>query len=262
MKNIVITGSTRGIGYGLSRQFLKNGCSVMINGTTDQSVEQALAALRDEFPERKIFGLAGNIGYYPDAQRLWENASERLGRIDIWVNNAGIDQVRSYFWEMEPVDYEKLINTNIIGVMNGSRAAFIGMQKQGGGQIFNMEGFGSDGMMREKMTMYGTSKRAVRYFSRSLAKEAKQTKVQVGTLSPGMVATDLLKKSLAEGGKEAEQAKRIFNILADEVETVTSYLTEEILKTDKNGAQIEWLTRPKIAWRFARSMFTKREIFK
>ncbi len=262
MANIVITGSTRGIGYGLARQFLKKGCSVMINGTTDQNVGQALAALQGEFPDKKVFGLAGDVRFYPDMQRLWDVSSEKLGTVDIWVNNAGIDQVRAYFWEMEQDDYNKLVDINITGVMNGTSAAFSGMKKQGGGRIFNMEGFGSDGMMREKMSIYGTSKRAVRYFTRSLAKEAKHTPVLVGTLSPGMVATDLLKKSLADGGKEAEQAKKIFNILADDVETVTAFLTEEMLRTGKNGARIEWLTRPKIARRFAGSMFKKREIFK
>ena len=57
-----------------------------------------------------------------------------------------------------------------------------------------MEGFGSNGMMRPKMTLYGTSKSAISYFTRSLAIEAKNTSVKIGTLSPGMVATEFLKK--------------------------------------------------------------------
>jgi len=101
-----------------------------------------------------------------------------------------------------------------------------------------MEGFGSDGMIRDKMTLYGTTKRAVRYFTQSMAKEASTSPVKIGTLSPGMVVTDFLLNSLKSNSKEADKAKEIFNILADHVDTVTPFLCKRILENNKNNAHI------------------------
>jgi short-subunit dehydrogenase len=88
-----------------------------------------------------------------------------------------------------------------------------------------------------------------------MAIEAKHTNVKVGTLSPGMVATDFLKNSLDESNR------KIFNILGDKVEPVTQFLAKEILKNEKNNAKIQWLTNPKVFWRFVSSTFRKRDIF-
>ncbi len=110
-------------------------------------------------------------------------------------------------------------------------------------------------MMREKLTIYGTSKSAISYFTRSLAIEAEKTNIKVGVLSPGMVATDLLRKSLNE------KNRKIYNILGDKVGPVAYFLVREILKNDKNNANIRWLTGPKVMGRFIKSVFRKRDIF-
>lgn len=262
MKHVVITGGTRGIGFGLATQFLKKGCKVTISGTSQPTVDPVVEQFSKKFSKSHIHGYPCDIVNYKNIEALWDSAVDHLGKIDIWINNAGVDQERKSIWEMSPEAYKRVIETNILGTMSGSHVAFQRMLQQGEGQIFNMEGFGSNGMVREKMGVYGTSKSAVRYFTRSLSLEAKGTSVQVGGLSPGMVATDILKKTVEEGNEDAQQAKRIFNILADHVETVTPFLVDKILATKTNGAQIEWLTKPKIAWRFMSSPFVKREIFK
>ncbi len=254
MKHVVITGSTRGIGYGLAREFLRLGCRVTINGQSQESVDAAMQSLRILYPDT-VDGFAAAVGKRDEMEQLWKCAEEKFGTIDIWINNAGIDQERKYFWELEEKAYDQILDTNLKGVMNGCHVAFNHMLKQGSGQIFNMEGFGSNGMMREKMTLYGTSKSAVSYFTRSLAIEAKQTTIKVGTLSPGMVATDFLRKSLDEHNR------KIFNILGDKVEPVTKFLAQKVLGNQENDASIHWLTKPKVMWRFASSMFKKRDIF-
>ena len=254
MKHIVITGSTRGIGYGLAREFLQLGCKVTINGRSQESVDRALKNLQENFSDN-VQGFPAAVENRDDLVTLWESAEKGFGKIDIWINNAGIDQVRKYFWEMNVEEYEKVIRANLLGVMNGSHVAFNHMLKQGDGQIFNMEGFGSNGMMRPKMTLYGTSKSAISYFTRSLAIEAKNTNVKIGTLSPGMVATDFLSNSLNEHNR------KIYNILGDKVEPVTQFLAAKILQNQENDANIQWLTKPKVMWRFASSMFIKRDIF-
>lgn len=254
LKHVVITGSTRGIGYGLATEFLKAGCKVTINGTTQESVDKALINLKEYIPNHLI-GFPAKVEELDDVEKLWDFSQKHFGKVDIWINNAGIDQERKLFWEMGQAEYEKVIHTNLLGVLNGSNVAFRHMLEYGSGQIFNMEGFGSNGMMREKMTIYGTSKSAISYFTRSLAIEAKNTNVKVGTLSPGMVATDFLRKSL-DG-----QNRKIYNILGDKVEPVTRFLAKRVLENQKNGANIQWLTKPKVMWRFMSSSFVKRDIF-
>lgn len=254
MKHVVITGSTRGIGFGLAREFLQAGCKVTINGTSQDSVDRALKSL-EEYGRDSVKGYPAKAENREELEKLWQYAEKQFGIIDIWINNAGIDQERKFFWEMDLVEYEKVIRTNLLGTMNGCHVAFNHMQKRGNGQIFNMEGFGSNGMMREKMTLYGTSKSAISYFSRSLAIEAKNTNIKVGTLSPGMVATDFLRKSLDDHNR------KIYNILGDKVEPVTKFLAVKVLDNQENDAKIRWLTKPKVMWRFASSRFIKRDIF-
>ena len=261
MKHILITGSTRGIGFGLAKRFLEKGLKVTINGTTETNVIVAINKLKLLFPESKIQGFSADVSNIKEVEKLWNQAILGFGPINIWINNAGIDQSRKNSWMVDDNSINKIISTNIVGVINGSKVAFTKMLEQGEGQIFNMEGFGSDGMMMKNMTLYGTTKRAVRYFTHSMAKEADKSTVKVSTLSPGMVVTDFLINSLKENPEEAESNKRIFNILADHVDTVTAYLSKEILKNTKNNAHIAWLTKQKVMQRFIKSLFIKRNLF-
>jgi NADP-dependent 3-hydroxy acid dehydrogenase YdfG len=136
------------------------------------------------------------------------------------------------------------------------------MLEQGSGHIYNMEGYGSDDSMMPGVTLYGTTKRAVRYITESLIEEAKDTPVRLGTLRPGMVITDLLLNDFRKMSKEKfEEVKPIFNALADKVETITPFLVENILKDDKTGAIIEWLPVEKANARFADENYLSRDMF-
>lgn len=259
MKHVLITGSTRGIGFGLANFFLKEGCKVTVNGTTDEGVEKAVSKLEELHHAKKVQGFAGNVAIIQDVESLWNKATESYGNIDIWINNAGITTEHEYAWKIRPDNVKKIIDINLLGTINGSTVATKKMIEQGHGQIYNMEGFGSDGMTMKKMTLYGTTKRALRYFTRSLAKEAEGSSIQVGTISPGMVITDLLLSPLSK--EDLEKNKKIFNILADEVDTVASFLTKKILNNKANNAQIAWLTKRKIFFRFIFSPIRKRNLF-
>ena len=81
------------------------------------------------------------------------------------------------------------------------------------------------------------------------------------SLSPGIVVTDLLVPPPDQRGEAWEKSKKILNILADTVETVTPWLVEGILKADKNGAAVRWLTPGKVRRRFATALFRKRDVF-
>lgn len=259
--HILITGSTRGIGFGLAQQFLRAGWKVTINGRSAAGVKRALERLNGFCPEAARQGVGGDVSKISDVREIWERAVQGQGEIDIWVNNAGVDQLRKNFWEMDSQELVRVIEINLLGTVNGSQVALKEMLKQGHGHIYNMEGFGSNGMMMPKMTIYGMTKRGITYFSKSLAKEVKNTPVKVSLLSPGIVLTDLLKDSQSTDKEELERSKRIFNILGDQVETVTSFLFEKIIHNQENGAHFVWLTRRKMIFRFIKSFFVKRNIF-
>lgn len=261
MKHILITGSTRGLGFAMAHELLSAGHRVTINGTCENSVNKALGKLSEEYNEN-VHGFVGDVSNIEAVEQLWEEGVKGFGLIDIWINNAGIDQPRKLFSEIEPGEYERVININILGVMNGSKVALCNMLKQGSGRIYNMEGFGSDGRKLAKMAVYGTSKNALNYFTQSLAIEVKNTNVKIGILSPGMMATDFLKNSLPKEPAEAARIKKFYNILADPPETVAEFLVERILKDNKNGSRIAWLTNGKAFLRFLKSPFVKRDLFK
>ena len=107
----------------------------------------------------------------------------------------------------------------------------------------------------------GTTKYGLVYLTRALALELKNTPVKMCFLSPGIVVTDLLVPPPDQRGERWEQSKKILNILADTVETVTPFLVEGMLQADKNGAAVRWLTRGKVRWRFFMSLFRKRDVF-
>ncbi len=260
-QHAVITGSSRGIGFALAREFLARGWRVTVNGTRTETVSAALAQLREAGFEERTHGFVADTSRYPDVLALRDEAAARFGNIDIWVNNAGVSQEYRNMWEIEGDVLSRYIDINIKGVVFGTKAAMALMLEQGHGKIYNMEGFGSSGMMRAKMTMYGTTKRAVRYFTRSVGKEAKDSCVLIGTISPGMVVTDLVKGSLSSDEGEAAQAKKIFNILGNRAETVAPFLVSKMIRNEKQGAAIDWLSGPKIMARFMTVPFRRRDLF-
>jgi NAD(P)-dependent dehydrogenase (short-subunit alcohol dehydrogenase family) len=258
--NIVITGSTKGIGLGMAREFLQRGHNVVISSRGQQAVDQAVANLSAEFSAANIAGQPCDVADFNQVQTLWDAAVNAFGSVDQWINNAGRDGVQEDFAEMPPEDYVATINTNLIGVMHCNRVAMAGMLKQGSGRIWNMEGFGSNGQTMVKYGPYGASKYALRYFTKVMVKECAGTPVEMCYLSPGMVLTDMLASVEAQQEPDWERKKGVYNILADTVETVTPWLVDNILAANGNGAAVRWLTMPKVIGRFLKSRFIKRDV--
>jgi len=261
MKTIVITGSTRGIGYGLADAFLARGCQVVVNGRSPASVDKAIRQLTATHDPARLHGCAGNAAHLADLQTLWETAVSHFGTVDVWINNAGIGHPQVMAWDVDPETVEQVIDVNLIGLIYGCRVAIRGMLAQGHGHVYNMEGFGSNGRTRPGITIYGATKAAVRFLNKALAEETEGTAVKVSALSPGMVITDFITDQYTDDPEGLEAAKRIFNILGDRPETVTPWLADQVLANDKSGARIQWLTPAKILWRYATARFRQRDLF-
>lgn len=256
-KIVVVTGSTRGIGHGIARELLNLGHSVVVGGRSQASTDRATEALGE--PDR-VLGHPCDVGDPAQVQALWDAATARFGRVDVWVNNAGMGSATQDFETHEFAEMEAVVRTNVLGLMHGSAVAMRGMKAQGHGRIFNMEGLGSvPKTVIAGTALYGSTKAAVRYLTKAMAKEAEGTPVSVCHLSPGMVITDLF---LGPDGANVDgDFRTIANVLADRVETVTPFLAAGITSDVPNGVRINWLTNGKIAWRFASSPFRKRDLF-
>lgn len=252
---VVVTGGTRGIGLGLARELIDRDCRVVVCGRSPSAVSAAVEQLGPH-----ATGLAADVTSREAVQAVWDHAVAHFGRVDVWINNAGVSAPRRPLTEVAAADAEAVVQTNLLGALHGSAVALAGMQAQGSGWIWTMEGFGSTGQKQPGMTTYGASKAAVTYLTESLVKETKGGPVRVGLLSPGIVATDLLVADYAGQPEAFEKARKIFNILGDRVETVTPWLADRLLSADKHGLRIAWLTGPKAFARFAGAGFRRREI--
>ena len=265
IRSIVITGSTRGVGLGLARAFLARGHRVTICGRTSAAVEAALRDLSAAGGDR-VVGTVCDVGQADAVQALWDFAIARFGRVDIWINNAGLINARRSLADLEPADIDRVVQANVLGVMHGSRVALRGMLAQQPGasaaQIYSFEGFGSDGMMRPGLTVYGSTKAAVRYFVRSLRKEYGDRGVLIGTINPGIVTTDLVTdESQRTSAADWEQTKKRLRLFADRVEDVAPFLAGAVLANTAQGANIRWLTVGKLLGRLVASPFQARDPF-
>src|SRR5437868_1872544 len=98
-KVIVITGSTRGIGLGMAREFLQRGQQVVISGRTPDSTANAVTQLSASYADR-VVGQPCDVGDYAQVEALWDAAVARFGRVDIWINNAGTSHPSQNFWTL------------------------------------------------------------------------------------------------------------------------------------------------------------------
>ncbi len=261
MKNVVITGSTRGIGFGLADAFLSKGCQIVLNGRTQESVDHACQQLGAKHVPDRISGFAAVVTDPAQVEALWQFACQKLGQVDIWVNNAGLGHDTQPFWEIAVDEARCVIEANVLGTIYGSQVALRGMAEQESGQIYNMEGFGSRGNIRAGFSIYGTSKAAVRYLTKAMVQETKESDILVGSLSPGMVMTDMVLDRFKDDPQGLEKNKRIFNIIADSVDNVSAWLVEHMLGNDKHGARLDYLPPAKMAGRFLMAPFSKRDLF-
>ncbi|WP_433825676.1 SDR family NAD(P)-dependent oxidoreductase [Actinoplanes sp. CA-015351] len=249
MTVVVVTGGTRGIGQGLVTAFLAEGAQVAYCGRSIPSDGPAGA-----------LAIAADVTKREDVRKLWDATTDKYGKVDIWVNNAGLSTSRKPLWELDPSEIDDVVGLNLRGTLHASAVVLDAMLAQGHGALWNMEGLGSNGQIVPGLSVYGATKRAVTYATLALAKELKDTPVTVGLLSPGMVVTDLLTRDY-EPAELEKAAKKIFNILADRVETVTPWLARQVLKGTRNGGRVAWLTNRKAAYRFATAAFNKRDVF-
>jgi len=189
-KVAVISGGSRGLGYGIAKVFLQEGAAVIVASRSVESVENAVENLRKE--SDKVAGMQCDVGNLEQVEALARYAINHFGKFDVWINNAGISCPTGPTVHIPPEMVQALVRTNILGVYNGSIIAMRHFLEQDSGKLINMVGKGE----RRPVPLhnaYSSSRAWVRNFTLAMAKEYKSTGVGVFLLNPGLVATDMLK---------------------------------------------------------------------
>ncbi|KAJ0986272.1 hypothetical protein J5N97_004628 [Dioscorea zingiberensis] len=255
-RNVVITGSTRGLGKALAREFLLSGDRVVVASRSPESVCTTVEELNEylkegismagekgkaKFSHAKVVGMAvmfANLivlGSWPTF------AINELGSIDIWINNAGTNKGFRPLIQFTDEDITQIVSTNLIGSLICTKEALHVMKSQGkGGHIFNMDGAGSGGSSTPLTAVYGSTKCGLRQLHASLLKECKRSKTGIHTASPGMVLTDLLLSG------STLRNKQMFNIICELPETVARTLVPRMRAVKGSGKAINYLTPPRI----------------
>ncbi|KAG5559342.1 hypothetical protein RHGRI_009024 [Rhododendron griersonianum] len=254
-RNVVITGSTRGLGKALAREFLLSGDRVVVASRSPESVDMTIKELEEILKEgvvaeggssgnmarAKVVGIACDVCKPDDVRKLANFAVSELGSIDIWINNAGTNKGFRPLLEFSDDDIQQIVSTNLVGSILCTREAMHVMKNQNkGGHIFNMDGAGSGGSSTPLTAVYGSTKCGLRQLQSSLFKECKKSKVGVHTASPGMVLTDLLLSG------STIQNKQMFNIICELPETVARTLVPRMRVVKGSGKAINYLTPPRI----------------
>ena len=266
VKTVVITGSTRGLGFEMAKEFRRNGWNVMLNGVSAERLETAKKALENINGSGSVAGFRANVASAEELHALADLAKEKFGTVDIWINNAGVNQQMKAVWELGEDEINAVLDTDLRGAVIGSKIAVQLMETQpDGGYIYNIEGYGSNDAMMLGFNMYGTSKRAVTHFTVALAKELdeRHSTVRAGRLSPGIMVTDFLTNASGAGQKIdlPDKTKRFYNIVAEKPDVVAQFLVKKMLMDPKNNVHINRLTAGRLLAHFVTALFTKREYF-
>ncbi len=267
MKTVVITGSAKGFGLELAKVFKRNDFNVVLSDINKELLTASLEVLENIKSKSKAIMVTCDVTKCNEVEGLWNDAKIAFGTVDIWINNAGVNQPNLPVYEMSDKEIDFLLNVDLRGTIYGSKTAFKGMRLQGHGQIFNIDGFEVINANKSGQTIYGTAKQAVTYFTESIAKESEEVaggRVHVSMLSPGIMITDFITN--ANGGKSkielSEEIKRMYNVLGDYPSTIAENVVPKILKNEKNNAKIVWLTNLRIFGKFIKACFVKRNFFK
>lgn len=260
MKTIVITGSTRGIGFALAREFLRRGCNVVISGRKDESVKMAVEKLTQEFLAMQVTGFVCDVTKYEQHQNLWDQTCKKFGAIDIWVNNAGISNAQSKPWELTAKEIKSVVETNTLGELYGTKVAMQGFIKQGYGALYNVEGMGANGKNNnvKGLSIYGMTKAGLHYFNMCLAQEVDNPGIITGSLQPGMVLTDMVLGQYTGKPEEWEKVKGILGVIANPLEEVAPWLVEKMLTNQKKGAHIAFGSTLRMLKKFALMPFKRK----
>jgi NAD(P)-dependent dehydrogenase (short-subunit alcohol dehydrogenase family) len=199
----IVTGGASGLGRGIVKRFVEAGADVVIADVDDHG-GQGLA--NDCGPRAHYHHV--DVSNADQVSTLIVDTSERLGRLDVMINNAGIStRMHRSFLDDDLADFSKVMKVNLLGVMVGTREAARYMSSHGGGAIINIASIGGLQPGGGVMT-YRASKAAVIHFTKSVATELASHGISVNCIAPGGIPTPILASSVSGRGLNEERVKK------------------------------------------------------
>jgi len=246
-RSALVTGGSSGIGKATAARLATEGARVVINGRTPDRLEAALSELSttDGYHTQRVPGVSGvvaDISRSEEAEALVAQVIERLGRIDIVVNSAGIDGAGVNALELTNEEWQRVLDANLTGPFLVARAAARNMAENGGGVIVNVASL--NGLEAEpNFADYNSSKGGLVMLTRSLAVDLVKHNIRVNAVCPGYILTPMtaayandpdvgpaIRQAIPMGrfGDPAEVAAAIAFLASDDA----SYVTGEMLVVD------------------------------
>lgn len=190
-KIAIITGGSRGIGYSTAEAFLREGAKVIITASSKENANNATLKLKEKFPDSIVEGISPNLSSFSDVQKEFDEIIKKYGAVDILVNNAGISESTPFISYTEET-FDKVMDLNVKGVFNATKAIVDKMIEKGSGVILNTSSMVSI-YGQPAGVSYPASKFAVNGLTVSLARELGPKGIRVNAVAPGITETDMMR---------------------------------------------------------------------
>jgi len=188
-KVVLITGGSRGIGLELARSYLKEGAKVIICSRKEEN----LSAASDELKGGdSLLTVQAHVARMEDVDNLYKILYEKFGRLDILINNVGMNLFTPSVADSDPVLWQKIVDSNLNGAYFCSRKAAAIMKAQKSGKIISITSIAAR-KASPGMGIYGIAKAGIEMLTKVLASELAPFNIQVNAVSPSMVRTDFSK---------------------------------------------------------------------
>ena len=234
---IVTAAAGAGIGQATARRFAQEGAQVIVTDAHPRRVQEVAQAMSKDY-DRQVLGLEVDVRNPDHLSALVKTALDKFGRIDILVNNAGINKL-SPIWEMDDETWRLVIDVNLNGTFNCTRAVLPTMIEQRSGAIVSMASVAGWIGSNDGEAHYCAAKAGVMGFTRAVAAEVAKYGIRVNAIAPGLIYNEFLEriypKEFFEGfakrvplgrlGEPPDVANLILFLTSD----LSSYITGEVL---------------------------------
>jgi glucose 1-dehydrogenase len=231
----IVTGADSGIGRAIAETFAREGADIAILYHRDRDGAEGTAD-RVRAAGRRAFLVQGDVGSEEDVERLFREAEAALGPPFLLVNNAGIGQDGSQVAEMDPVQFDRILRTNLRGPFLCCRAFVRARRRQGGrGRVINVTSV-HERIPSPGAAAYGAAKGGLLAFTRSLCLEVAEDRINVNAIAPGLIHTPMTAERVEDPktmeeelpnipwrrpGRPEEVARLALYLASDEADYVT-----------------------------------------
>lgn len=199
LRTVIVTGSTSGIGSGIAQAFANNGCNVMLNGFGDPDDIESNRLLMEAESGTRVLYHPADMTKPEEIFDLVKTTQEKLGSVDVLVNNAGVQHVAPVD-EFPPEEWDRIIAINLTSAFHTMRAVIPLMKAAGKGRIINIAS--AHGLVASPFkSAYVAAKHGIMGLTKSAALELAETGITVNAICPGYVLTSLVEKQIPDTAK-------------------------------------------------------------